>query len=91
MQTDLMPMEFELKLRVWQHRVAITAAKLIEDYKASQAGEVSIPQFITDKQACEYAMQKVNEYLASGTLQEEYIKAYDSIKDRLPDNYSTLL
>ena len=85
------PMEFELKLRVWQHQVAITSAHLIEEYKKSQAGEVSIPQFITDQQASEYAMQKIHEYQANGTLQEEYIKAYDSIKDRLPDNYSTLL
>lgn len=91
MQTNLIPIEFELRLRVWQHQVAITSAHLIEEYKKSQAGEVSIPQFMTNKQACEYAMQKIHEYQASGTLQEEYLKAYESLKDRLPDNYSTLL
>ena len=85
------PVELELKARMFQHKVAITSAKLVEDYKESQRGEINLPEFMTNEQAVEYAMKRVQEFLSKGTLNEEYERAYESLKDKLPENYSTLL
>lgn len=86
-----LPIETELKLRMLQHRYAILGAKLHEDFMKQQTNGISIPEFMLGQQAMDYVSKKISEYMQDGVFIKEYEKAYESLKDRLPDNYSTLL
>ena len=88
---QIIPIETELKLRMLQHRYAILGAKLHEDFMKQQTTGVSIPTFMAKEQAMQYVSDTIAEYMKDGVFIQEYEKAYESLKDRLPDNYSTLL
>lgn len=84
--------EQELKLRIFQHKTTMLMTELANQYiKEQSTGEVNIPIFMTQEQAVQIASAKVQDIMAQGKLDEEYSKAWETLKDRIPDNYSTLL
>lgn len=84
--------EQELLLREFQHKYAILGAQLAEDYMKEQTtGEVQLPVFMAEQQKMQYVSDTIQEYMAKGTFNDEYMKAWENLKDRIPDNYSTLL
>lgn len=84
--------EQELMLREFQHKYSILGAQLAEDYMKEQTtGEVQLPVFMAEQQKMQYVSDTIQEYMAKGTFNEEYMKAWENLKDRIPDNYSTLM
>lgn len=84
--------EQELMLREFQHKYAILGAQLAEDYMKEQTtGEVQLPVFMAEQQKMQYVSDTIQKYRANGTFNDEYMKAWENLKDRIPDNYSTLL
>jgi hypothetical protein len=85
-------LEQELLLRTFQHRYTILGAQLAEDYMKQQTtGSIKIPTFIAEQQKMQYVSDTIQKYMEKGTFNEEYEKAWENIKERIPDNYSTLL
>lgn len=85
-------MEQELKVRIFQHMTTVLAAQYANQYIQSQTtGMIQLPLFQVREQAVEVANNLVQKVIANGQLEEEYLKAWDEIKDKIPDNYSTLL
>lgn len=83
------PFEQELMLREFQHKYAILGAQLAEDYMKEQTtGEVQLPVFIAEQQKMQYVSDTIQEYMAKGTFNDEYMKAWENLKDRIPDNYT---
>lgn len=84
--------EQELMLREFQHKYAILGAQLAEDYMKEQTtGEVQLPVFMAEQQKMQYVSDTIQKYMAKGTFNDEYMKAWENLKDRIPDNYSTLM
>ena len=84
--------EQELKTRIWQHKVCLTMAEIANRYIEEQnKGDIKIPRTILQQQAVELANKAVAGYIAQGKLEEAYSEAWNKLKDKLPDNYSTLL
>lgn len=81
----------ELKIRKYKHQFAILGAKIYLDFMKEQTTGISIPTFMLKEQAMQHVTDTMHEYLQDGVFVQEYEKAYESLKDRLPDNYSTLL
>ena len=77
-------MEQELNLRMWQHKWTILGAKLTMDYRALNTD-------FTPESVSDYVTEQIHEYMNNGEFETQYQKAYEDIKDKLPDNYSTLL
>ena len=85
-------LEQELLLREFQHRYTILGAQLAEDYvKQQTTSSTKIPTFIVEQQKMQYVSDTIQKYMEKGTFNEEYEKAWESIKNKIPDNYSTLL
>lgn len=85
-------LEQELLLREFQHRYAILGAQLAEDYvKQQTTGSTKIPTFIVEQQKMQYVSDTIQKYMEKGTFNEEYEKAWESIKNKIPDSYSTLM
>ena len=85
-------LEQELLLREFQHRYAILGAQLAEDYMKQQTtGSVKIPTFIAEQQKMQYVSDTIQKYMEKGTFNEEYEVAWERIKNKIPDNYSTLM
>ena len=81
--------ERDLLARTFQHQYSILGAKLVLDYKKQQSqGDIQIPAFMIEQQAMIYASNTIQQYMANGSFKEEYEKAWESIKDRIPDNYT---
>ena len=84
--------ELELLAREFQHKYAILGANLAMKYVESQTtGDIKIPSFIVEQQKMQYVSDTIHSYMAKGTFNEEYEKAWEEVKDKIPDNYSTLL
>ena len=84
--------ELELLAREFQHKYAILGADIAMQYKATQTtGAVKLPEFIVEQQSLKHVSDTIHEYKEKGTFDAEYEKAWEKIKDRIPDNYSTLL
>ena len=66
--------------------------ELANQYIAEQSkGGVTIPDFMSQEQAVQIASAKVQDIMAQGKLDEAYNEAWETLKDKIPDNYSTLL
>lgn len=68
-------LELSMLARIFQHKYAIIGAYLMEKNKAQID---SVPNTI-------------HEYLENGLFDTKYLEAYEAIKDRIPDNYSTCM
>ena len=81
--------EQELFAREYAHKFSIIGAWIIEEeVKKQTEGEISVPQFIAEQQALKTVTDKVQECLANGTFEEVYNTAWESLKDRLPDDFT---
>ena len=84
--------EKELLAREFQHKYAILGADIALKYQEQQtSGAVKLPEFIVEQQKIQHVANTIQEYLAEGKFDSEYEKAWENIKDKLPDNYSTLM
>jgi molybdopterin/thiamine biosynthesis adenylyltransferase len=62
-----------------------------EEYiKEQTSGNVTIPEFMVKEQSKFVAREKVERILLEGKLVEEYKKAWEEIKDKVPDNYCSI-
>ena len=87
-----MTVEQEFMLRAINHKLVMLGFCISEDYiKEQTTGDVTIPEFIVKQQAPMVAREKVERILLSGKLNEEYEKAWDRVKDIIPDNYCSLI
>ena len=87
-----MTVEQEFMLRATNHKLTMLGFCISEDYiKEQTTGDVTIPEFIVKQQAPMVAREKVERILLSGKLNEEYEKAWDRVKDIIPDNYCSLI
>ena len=87
-----MTVEQEFMLRATNHKLVMLGFCISEDYiKEQTTGNVTIPEFIVKEQASIVAREKVERILLSGKLNEEYEKAWEKIKDRIPDNYCSII
>ena len=78
----------ELFAREYAHKFALIGAYIIEEeVKKQTTGEVNIPIFIAEEQALKTVTDKIQEYLAKGTFEQVYEQAWESLKDRLPDDF----
>ena len=84
--------EQELLARQFQHKYTILGADLALKFRDEQCrGDVALPEFMVEQQTMNYVSSKIRYFLEHGTFEKEYEKAYNNIKDILPDNYSTLM
>ena len=83
--------EQELLLREFQHKVVIIGAKIAQDYIKEQTNGVGIPHFIAEQQAIAIVPKTIHSYLVNGTLNHEYEKAWEELKEQIPDNYSSCI
>lgn len=81
--------EQELFAREYAHKFCIVGAYIIEEYvKEQTTGDIKIPKFIAEEQAVKTVTDKIQEHLAKGTFEETYAKAWESLKDRLPNDFN---
>ena len=79
----------ELFAREYAHKFAIVGAYLIEtEVKAQTSGDVNLPKFIAEEQALKHVTDTIQSYLALGVFEQEYEKAWEHLKDRLPDGFN---
>ena len=84
--------ELELLAREFQHKFAILGANLATKYVESQTtGDIKIPSFMVEQQKMQYVTDTIHSFLSKGIFDEEYEKAWEEVKDKIPDNYSTLM
>ena len=87
-----MTVEQEFMLRATNHKLVMLGFYLSEEYIKNQtSGDTTIPDFMVQKQAPLVARANVERILLQGKLNEEYEKAWEEIKDRVPDNYCSTL
>ena len=86
-----MTVEQEFMLRATNHMLVMLGFYISEEYiKEQTSGDVTIPDFIVKEQSKFVAREKVERILLEGKLVEEYKKAWEEIKDRVPDNYCSI-
>ena len=84
--------ELGMLARIFQHKFSIIGAYIMENYMREQTtGSVKVPEFMAKEQLVELVPNLIHEYLEKGVFEEKYLEAYEAIKDRLPDNYSTCM
>ena len=89
---ETLPLEQEFMLRATGHKLFMLGTFIKDEYIKSQTeGTNTIPQFIVEKQAPMVADERLKRILLEGKLNEEYEKAWEQVKDRLPDNFSCTL
>jgi hypothetical protein len=92
MEREEMTIEKEFMLRAINHKLVMLGFYLSEEYIKNQtSGDATIPNFVVQKQAPLVARANVERILLQGKLNEEYEKAWEEIKDRVPDNYCSVM
>ena len=87
-----MTVEQEFMLRATNHKLTMLGYKISQDYIKSQTeGNNTIPEFMAREQALKVSQEEVAKILLSGKLNQEYEKAWELIKEVIPDNYSCTL
>lgn len=86
-----MTLEKELDIRIKQHKMCMLMAKIARQYIDEQSkGEVNIPAPILEQQALQVAQARTQRIMLSGKLEESYQDAWETLKEVIPDNYTTL-
>lgn len=80
---DNLTIEQELVARVFMHKVAVVGSVLIQEYKHNQQ---EIPAFLLEEQASTYSTGIIQQALENGTFEVLYNKAWEEIKDILPEH-----
>ena len=87
-----MTVEQEFMSRAINHKLVMLGFKISEDYIKSQTeGNNTIPEFMAKEQALKVSQEEVARILMEGKLDAEYEKAWEVIKEVIPDNYSCTL
>lgn len=87
-----MTLEQEFLLRVTGHKLSLLSAVLEKEYvEENLKGDVTIPEFIVKEQAPLVAKQEVAQIFLDGKLDEEYNKAWEKVKDVIPDNFGIFI
>ena len=87
-----MTVEQEFMLRAISHKLTMLGFKISEDYMKSQTeGNSTIPEFMAREKALKVSKEEVVRILMEGKLDAEYEKAWEVIKEVIPDNYSCTL
>lgn len=86
-----MTLEHEFELRKNMHMICMLGAYYMKEYLDEQTKGVSIPKFMLMDKADEVSNNKVQSAMLNGTFKEEYYNAWESMKDKLPDNLNSLI
>ena len=75
----------ELQTRIKLHKLTITGAYWEREYiKAEQESVIKLPNFIIEGNATAFSNKLLTGILLSGTLEQEYEKAWDGLAELLP-------
>lgn len=84
--------EKELLAREFQHKVIVLGAYITREYIREQtSGDIKLPEFMIEQQSSDFTMKQIHRHLTDGTFDKEYQKAWENIKNDLPDNYSACM
>ena len=75
--------EQELVARIFMHKVAITGSVLVREYLDKQEG---IPEFLIRDKASDYSQEIIQNALSNGTFDTLYNRAWNEVKDILPEH-----
>lgn len=82
-------LEKELQARIFLHKVAIIKSTIAHAYisKEKAKGGLIISEPCLEDNAMEFANITMQHVLAKGELDEAYDKAWEEVKNSLPDNF----
>lgn len=85
-------LEKELRIRINQHKITMLMADIAKQYKDGQKADkgTTLSEPIIEQQAVNVAQQMTNQIMLNGNLDREYMKAWENLKEVIPDNYCTL-
>lgn len=81
-----MELERELKARIFMHKFAVIGAYHVEQ-QSKQTGEINLPLPIVQAQAIQEVPNFINFLLEQGLFEGVYEEAWNSMKDRLPNDF----
>lgn len=81
-----MELERELKARTYAHKFAIVGAYYVEQ-QCKQTGFINLPIPILQAQAVEKVPFYIHNLLEQGLFNDAYEQAWESMKDRLPNDF----
>lgn len=87
-----MELEKELQARIFLHKVTIVKSVVACSYIAGEKakGGIMLSEPNLEHNALEFADMTINNVLQRGMLNKAYEKAWDIVKDGMPDNYSIM-
>ena len=85
-------LEQEFIARVLIHQTAVLGGYYAKEYldKHSSSIGANLPEFILMEQAEHYSNRLLQKALCEGTFCELYEKAWDTVKDRIPEHLNAL-
>lgn len=87
-----MKLEQELQARIFLHKVAIVKSTLAHAYITEEKarGGIMLAEPCLEDNAMEFADTIIQKLLENGELDNAYDKAWEEIKNYIPDNYSIM-
>ena len=82
----MLTIESELKARVYAHKFAVVGAYYVMT-QTEQTGELNLPLPILQAQAVETMPYYIQSLLEQGIFDYVYEQAWDSMKDKLPNDF----
>ena len=84
-----MKLEQELQARIFLHKVAIVKSTLAHVYITSEKarGGIMLAEPCLEDNALEFADAIVQKLLEKGELDNAYDRAWEEVKNYIPDNY----
>lgn len=79
-------LESELKARTYAHKFAVIGAYYVEQ-QCKQTGSINLPLPILQAQAVEKVPMFMQYLLENGLFNDAYEQAWESMKDRLPNDF----
>ena len=87
-----MKLEQELQARIFLHKVAIVKGIVAHAYITSEkaTGGIMLAEPSLEENAMEFADAIIQKLLAKGELDNVYDRAWEGVKNYIPDNYSIM-
>ena len=87
-----MELEQELQARIFLHKVVIVKSTVAHAYITSEKarGGIMLADPSLEDNAMEFAGTVIQELLEKGELDNAYDRAWEEIKNHIPDNYCIL-
>ena len=82
----MLTIESELKARTYAHKMAVVGAYYVMK-QTEQTGELNLPLPILQAQAVEKVPFYIHNLLEQGLFHDAYEQAWESIKDKLPNDF----